>query len=112
MTMRLSGKQAWLTRMGSAAEEILQKYSDLRTTPSSTISDPDFLGKILHGYKEMETKMKALAKALDSFTVDTLAQPLTTEQQEKVLHNVSVAQELLDKTQNRSIELAVLIDQD
>ncbi|KIH50614.1 hypothetical protein ANCDUO_19306 [Ancylostoma duodenale] len=59
--------------MGTAVEEILQKYSDLRTNPGSTSSDPDFLCKIRHGYKEMETKMEALAKALDSFTdaVDT-----------------------------------------
>ncbi|VDO19713.1 unnamed protein product [Heligmosomoides polygyrus] len=104
--------------MGTAVEETLQKYKDLSSSlvsgsSSSEERDQALLHRMQQARQELETRTSHLSTALDGFTnaVDDMPEPIAPDQQVKVEQHIAAAQNLLEKAQDRLIELSLQLDQ-
>ncbi|KAK5984079.1 hypothetical protein GCK32_011955 [Trichostrongylus colubriformis] len=97
MAVRLSGKQAWLTRMGATLDDALSKCVSLSpdSEQGATMaeSNQQQLQRIRQEHHELQTKTSNLQKALDGFieAADMVDQPPNAEQMDRMQQNIDVA---------------------
>ncbi|PIO75437.1 tetratricopeptide repeat protein [Teladorsagia circumcincta] len=115
MAVKLSGKQSWLTRMGTVLDETLKKHALMENPDGDTEdgSSQHRLRRIRQERQELEINMANLQQALDNYiaAADELQPPPDENQLVKIEQNIDSAQAVHLRGQNRVTEISLILEE-